>query len=81
MRAEARLRRELARSKESLKQAGQLLANTRRHAATVRSVILSVENRCMAADGPVTRTLDEMTEKELRTIWKACKAIGEQLDA
>lgn len=40
----------------------------------VRSIILSVENRCMAADGPVSRTLEEMTEDELRAIWQASDA-------
>lgn len=40
----------------------------------VRSIILSVENRCMAADGPVTPTLEEMTEDELRAIWQASDA-------
>ena len=38
--------------------------------SAIRGVILAVENRCMAADGPVTPTLNEMTEAELRLIWQ-----------
>lgn len=58
---------ELARLRE---QADALAAAHQR----VRSIILSVENRCMAADGPVTPTLEEMTEDELRGIWQASDA-------
>lgn len=39
-----------------------------------RRRIESVENRCMAADGPVTPTSEEITDDELRRIWLAAKA-------
>lgn len=34
-------------------------------------VIFAVENRCMAADGPVIPTLQEMREDELREVYLA----------
>lgn len=34
------------------------------------AIILAVENRCMAVDGPVTPTTKEMTEEELRRIYQ-----------
>ena len=37
----------------------------------VADVILTVENRCMAADGPVTPTSQEITEADLKAIWRA----------
>lgn len=37
--------------------------------------IHSVENRCMAADGPVTKTCDEITDDELRAVYDAAKAV------
>jgi len=39
----------------------------------VLDVIERVENRCMACDGPVTPTTQEITEDELRTIYLAAK--------
>jgi hypothetical protein len=47
----------------------------RQAAEDVSNVILTVENRCLAADGPVTPTLQEMTEKELRKLWRAAQRI------
>jgi hypothetical protein len=41
---------------------------------TVVDTIHSVENRCMAADGPVTPTCDEITDAELRAMYEACRA-------
>jgi len=35
----------------------------------IMDVVLNVEARCLAADGPVTPTLQEMTEDEMRKIW------------
>lgn len=34
------------------------------------AIIEAVENRCMAADGPVTHTLEEMDEGEITQIYK-----------
>lgn len=44
-------------------------------AKAIDEVVRSVEARCMAADGPVTPTLQEMTEHELRVIWIAADSI------
>jgi hypothetical protein len=38
-------------------------------------VVDVVENRCMAADGPVTPTLREMREDELAQLWRAAQVI------
>lgn len=37
------------------------------------SIIERVENRCMEVDGPVTPTTKEITEEELRRIYKLAK--------
>lgn len=44
-------------------------------AKRIMRIVELVEARCMAADGPVTPTLQEMTEGGLREIWLGCKAI------
>lgn len=36
----------------------------------IKEIIEIVDNRCMAADGPVTPTKDEITDKELKEIYK-----------
>lgn len=35
----------------------------------ILTVIDNVETRCMAVDGPVSKTADEITDEELRTIF------------
>jgi hypothetical protein len=40
----------------------------------VVNTIHTVENRCMAADGPVTPTCDEITDDELRKLYVAARA-------
>lgn len=52
-----------------LKSAEKEVARLKKRLYSIRRVILDVEDRCMAADGPVTPTLQEMTEDELRQIW------------
>lgn len=42
-------------------------------ARLVVNTIHSVENRCMAADGPVTPTCDEITDAELRAMYEAAR--------
>jgi hypothetical protein len=37
--------------------------------------IHTVENRCMAVDGPVTPTCDEITDAELRKLYDAAKEV------
>jgi hypothetical protein len=36
----------------------------------IAQIILDVDNRCMAVDGPVTPTLEEMTQDEISEIWE-----------
>jgi hypothetical protein len=43
---------------------------------TFMRIIDDVENRCIEADGPVTPTLREMREDELRQLWRAAKTIA-----
>lgn len=38
------------------------------------NMIQSVEQRCMAADGPVTKTCEEVTDAELRRIYILARA-------
>lgn len=35
----------------------------------IASIIEAVDNRCAAADGPVTPTLQEMTQREISAIY------------
>lgn len=37
----------------------------------ITQTIEAVDNRCMAADGPVTKTRHEMTDDEMRDIYEA----------
>ena len=37
--------------------------------AAIAEIIDAVDDRCTAADGPVTRTCDEMTDDEMREIY------------
>lgn len=39
----------------------------------IADIIEGVDNRCMAVDGPVSRTLKEMTDDEMRKIYKLAK--------
>ena len=55
--------------------AAPLMAKALRKTA---AIIVAVENRCMAADGPVTRTTEEITEDELRAIYRM---VTQALDA
>ena len=51
------------------------LTRTIRDAQIIARTIESIDHRAMAADGPVTPTLDEATTAELRRIYQACKRI------
>ena len=42
----------------------------KRKLASIRQIIENVDLRCMAADGDVTRTKDEITDWEIRGIYK-----------
>jgi hypothetical protein len=37
---------------------------------SIKEIIDGIENRCMAADGPVTNTRHEMSDEELRRIYR-----------
>ncbi len=43
----------------------------------IAAIVERVDNRCMAADGPVSRTLDEMTDDEMREIYKLATGDGQ----
>jgi len=45
----------------------------RRRLARVADIIERVDLRCAAADGPVTATLDEMTQDEISRIYALAK--------
>lgn len=47
------------------------------HAQKIAEVLESIDNRCMAADGPVTPTRDEITGDELRDLYVAATRIVE----
>lgn len=36
----------------------------------IATIIERVDNRCLATDGPVSRTCDEMTDDEMREIYR-----------
>lgn len=54
--------------------------NLKQAAEKFNSIIDGIELRCMAADGPVTPTLQEMNEKELLELWKAVQVIRKALN-
>lgn len=45
--------------------------------AEIAQIIERVDQRCMAADGPVTPTLREMTQAEISRIYALAKAKGQ----
>lgn len=47
----------------------------------IAEIIESVDQRCMAADGPVTRTLEEMTQAEMSEIYSLASNKDNQPDA
>jgi len=51
------------------------VTRTVRDAGVIARTIEAIDHRCMAADGPVTPTLEEATYQELRRIYQACKRI------
>ncbi len=63
-------------SKHPMAKMKRRLDVAQRKARIVCEIVESVENRCMAADGPVTPTLQEMSEEELRELWQAANAIA-----
>lgn len=44
----------------------------------IADIIERVDRRCMAADGPVTSTLSEMTQQEISRIYKLASAKGKR---
>ena len=49
------------------------LKNAHISVAVILDIIDRVERRCEVVDGPVTPTLEEMTEAEMRTIYYSAK--------
>lgn len=52
-----------------LREKDKRLARTQEASGAFNDIVDLVEGRCMAADGPVTPTLREMSEHELRQLW------------
>lgn len=46
------------------------LRNAGKRLKEIHGIIDVVEQRCLAADGPVTKTHNEITDEELRQIYK-----------
>ena len=63
---------------ETLTRAAERLSNA---ISSFNRIIDGIEQRCMAVDGPVTPTLQEMKEKELRNLWLAIQAIKEETES
>lgn len=51
------------------------ITRTIRDASIIARTIDKIDTRCMAADGPVTPTMQEATSVELRRIYQAAKRI------
>lgn len=58
---------------QTAKQHEELTRKLQNRLDHIVGIIDAVENRCMAADGPVTPTLKEMDEEELRHIYRLAK--------
>ena len=56
-------------SSQVLKDRAYLLVDYRARLDRIAAIIETVDHRCMAADGPVTPTLQEMTQKEMTEIY------------
>lgn len=54
----------------------EIIKRTFKDADIIRRQIEGIDNRCMAADGPVTPTLEEARPEELRRIYNAAKRIA-----
>ena len=59
-----------ARLDAMLIEATDEVAMLRARLHSIKEIIDMVENRCMAADGPVTNTRHEMSDEELRRIYR-----------
>jgi hypothetical protein len=57
---------------------GATIATMERAINRFNEILDTVEIRCMAVDGPVTPTLQEITEKELSDLWKVVQVIRRQ---
>lgn len=52
---------------------GIQVVEARERLDAIAQIIENVDNRCMAADGPVTQTLKEMTQEEIKEIYELAK--------
>lgn len=57
-----------------------MIVRTVRDASVIRRTLEAIDNRCMAADGPVGETLEEAHPEELRRIYQAAKRIAKRWD-
>jgi len=47
--------------------------SNRKRLDEIAEIIESVDDRCLAADGPVTKTREEITDEEMRKIYRLAK--------
>ena len=66
-----KLREEVARLNTDAASMANMNVRVAHASRDFNEIIDAIENRCMAADGPVTPTLQEMTESELCRLWKS----------
>lgn len=64
------LRSSTSRLEEIARDNSDSAAMAKARLQSIKEIIDSVENRCMAADGPVTNTRREMTDDELKRIYR-----------
>lgn len=57
----------------------EVAARIKKQTDIIVDVLESVDQRCSAADGPVTPTRDEITGDELRRLYKAANSIRKEL--
>ena len=55
--------------------------NDRQKLDRIAEIIYNVDQRCLAADGPVTATLDEMRQDEISEIYKLASEQANPADA
>lgn len=65
---------ELSQSKRNEILMGIQVVEARERLDQIAKIIEQVDNRCMAADGPVTQTLREMTQEEIKEIYDLSQA-------
>lgn len=47
----------------------------RKRLRLIQKIILAAEDRCLAVDGPVSKTIDEMTDADIKLIYEIAKGL------